>query len=234
MRHSFAILVTLAVLLAPGASFARCRPSPGDQLTVLTPLASGGVVLLQRRPAYTEGTVLTGDTPTTVALRRTGCSRNCRSQVALRAIAPNLYALELPPAAAAGTYEITTPAATGRFERPASAPSSRATIGTPPTTPSIDRQMIGTGYFAPTVVLGAAAPTEALGVLASWQGSSYFMPAGPDRTRFLLSPGRCRGPLPGYTQALPGTEIELAFVDAQGRLSPASRVTLRDVSLGAR
>jgi hypothetical protein len=234
MRTTTAILALLLVLLAPSASFARCRMSPGDQLVVLTPRASGRVVLLQRRPAYSEGAVLTADTPATLRLRRSGCTSGCNSQVALRAIAPNLYALELPAAGAAGTYEITTPTARGRFERPASAASTLAPTGAAPTTPTIDRQMVGTGYFAPTVVLGAAAPATSIGVLARWQGSSFFMPVGTDSTRFLLFAGRCRGALPGYTPPTPGTEIEVAFVDAEGRLSPTSRVTLRDVSLGAR
>lgn len=238
MRRCLAFLALLAVLLvpvllAPGASSARCRPSPGDQLVVITPRASHGVVLLQRRPAYSDAGVLTGDTPTTLTLRRTGCTRGCVSNVALRAIAPNLYALTVPGSSPAGTYEITTAAATGRFESgPSSSPASP--IGAAPATTGIEGQMVGTGFFAPSIVLSAPAPADAVGVLARWQGSSLFMPAQGDRARFLLFAGRCRGPLPGFTPPHPGTDVELVFVDAEGRLSPSAHVTLRDVSLGAR
>jgi hypothetical protein len=52
------------------------------------------------------------------------------------------------------------------------------------------------------------------------------MPAGDDRARFVLLPGRRRTPLPGYVQPSPGTAVELAFVDAEGRLCPPSRATV--------
>lgn len=234
MRITLALLALFAALLVPGASFARCRPSPGDQLVVITPSASHGVVLLQRRPAYFDGTVLTGDTPSTITLRRTGCTRSCTSSVALRALAPNLYALTLPSTSPAGTYEITTEAAVGRFESAASASAATGPIGSVPASPRIEGQMVGTGFFAPEIVLAAPAPVEAVGVIARWQGSSFFMPVQPDRARFLLFPGRCRGPLPGFVTPTPGTPVELAFLDAEGRASATTRVTVRDVSLGAR
>ena len=233
MRNLLALLALLGVMLVPGASSARCRPSPGDQLVVITPRASHGVVLLQRRPAYSEGAVLTGDTPTTLRLRRTGCTRRCVSNVALRALAPNLYALTVPGSSPAGSYEITTEVATGRFET-ASSSSPAGPIGAAPATRGIEGQMVGTGFFAPSIVLATPAPADAVGVLARWQGSSLFMPAQGDRTHFLLFAGRCRGPLPGFTPPDPDTDVELAFVDAEGRLSPSAHVTVRDVSLGAR
>jgi hypothetical protein len=190
-------------------------------------------VLLQRRPAYSEGAVLTGDTPSSITLRRAGCTRRCTSSVALRELAPNLYALTLPSASPAGTYELTTNATVGRFESAPGA-SSSGPIAAAPASARIEGQMVGTGFFAPEIVLATPAPAEAVGVLARWQGSSFFMPVQADRAQFLLFPGRCRGPLPGFVTPTPGTVVELAFLDAEGRVSPSSRVTVRDVSLGAR
>jgi hypothetical protein len=223
------------VLVLPETSAARCRPSPGDQLVVLNPRAEHGIVLLQRRSAFSERDVLTGATPSTLTLRQTtGCTRRCTSQARLRELAPNLYAMTIP--AVTGAYEITTAGARGTFEN-AHGFTAATPITTAPTMPSIDGQIVGTGSFAPAIVLGAAAPPGAVGLLARWRdasgSSSFFMPVATDRTRFLLSPGRCRGPLPGYTPPTPGTDLDLAFVDAEGNLGSVSRVTLRDVSLAA-
>jgi hypothetical protein len=145
----------------------------------LSPVA--GVVLLQRRPAYSEGHVLTGDTPTTVTLRRTGCTRGCVSNVALRALAPNLYALALPGSSPAGTYEITTQAATGRFESAPSGSVATSPIASAPLGPRVEGQMVGTGFFAPEIVLATPAPAEAVGVIARWQGSTRKAASRPPR-----------------------------------------------------
>ncbi|MBN8613410.1 MAG: hypothetical protein J0L92_22645 [Deltaproteobacteria bacterium] len=235
MRTLVAVLALFVVLALPETSTARCRPSPGDQLVVLNARAEHGIVLLQRRSAFSERDVITGPTPATLALRQTtGCTRRCTSQARLRELAPNLYAMTIP--AVTGAYEITTAGARGTFEN-AHGFTAATPITTAPTGASIDRQMVGTGFFAPTIVLGAAAPPDAVGLVARWQdasgSSSFFMPVGTDRTRFLLFPGRCRGPLPGYTPPTPGTDLDLAFVDAEGNLGSVGRVTLRDVSLGA-
>lgn len=233
MRTLLAVLAALFVLAVPHASHARCRPSPGDQLVVITPRAEHGVVLLQRRPAFSDGDVLTGATPARVTVRRRDCTRACTSQQTLREIAPNLYAMSA--GRTTGRYDITTAGARATFENAhgftAATPVTNAPVG-----PGIDRQMVGTGFFAPTIVLGQAAPAEAVGLVARWQTptgtSSFFMPVGTDRTQFTLFPGRCRGPLPGYTHPTAGTDLDIAFVDAEGNLGNVSRVTLRDVSLG--
>ncbi len=235
MQRLMLMVLTLLALAIPSASQARCRMSPGDQLVVINPRAEHGIVLLQRRPAFSEGDVLTGATPSTLALRQTtGCTRRCTSQARLRELAPNLYAMTIPRVT--GAYAITTAGARGTFENAASFTAAPTAIPVAPAVPSIDRQMVGTGSFAPTIVLGAPAPAEAVGVMARWQGASgpvsFFMPASTDRARFLLFPGRCRGPLPGYTPPTPGTNLDVTFVDAQGNESAFSRVTLRDVSLG--
>lgn len=229
MRRLALALGFLVVLVLPGPLAARCRPSTGDQLVVITPRAGHGVVLLQRVPAYADRGVITGATPATLTIRRRDCTSGCVSQQPLREIAPNLYAMSA--GRTTGHYDITTDGARGTFDNAhtftAPTPVSVAPVG-----PSIDRQMVGTGFFAPTIALAAPAPADVVGLLARWQGSSFFMPVGStERSHFLLFPGRCRTALPGYVPPTPGTAMEVVFVDAEGSLSPAASVTLRDVSI---
>jgi hypothetical protein len=217
------------VLLVPTGSRARCAMSPGDELVLLTTRAQGGVVLLQRRATRGASAVLTGDTPGTLEVEREGCTRGCRASLTLASLAPNLYALRVPAGTAPGRWQITTPAAGGTFEVGAAATTSAPR--TAPATSRIDPQMAGTGFFVPAIVLSTPAPADTVGVLARWPGSSFFMPAVGDRTRFALHPGRCRVPLPGFVRPEPRTVLELSFVDGEGRLSPTARVTLTDVSM---
>lgn len=218
------------VLLRPAASLARCAMSPGDELVLVTTRVQGGVVLVERRASRGPRALITGDAPATLTLEREACTRGCRARLTLDPIAPNLYALRVPARTQAGRWRITTPGADGVVEV-GGTPAPTPGLTSAPASPRIGRQMAGTAYFVPAIELGAPAPAGAVGVLARWQGSSLFMAAGTDRARFLLFPGRCRTPLPGYVQPDPGTAVELFFVDAEGRLSPSSRVTIVDVSL---
>ncbi|MBX7193236.1 MAG: hypothetical protein K1X94_14375 [Sandaracinaceae bacterium] len=227
--RSFVFALALALLLVPAAGHARCRMSPGDQLVLVGTRAESGVVLFERRAAYAEGTLLTGQTPDRLAIRRDACTSHCDAQAPLETIAPNLYALRLPRGVQPGRWRVRTQGAGGAsFEVGAS--HARAPITARPVVTGQTPRQAGTRFFVPEIVLTAPAPADAVGVLARWQGSSFFMGAEDDRTHFVLSPGRCRAALPGFTMPAAGEPIELAFVDAQGRLSPTSTIAFSDPS----
>ncbi|GAB4202827.1 MAG: hypothetical protein OHK0013_16440 [Sandaracinaceae bacterium] len=234
MRKPLASLVLVLALAfglsRPASSRASCAPSQGDELVLVTTRVQGGVVLVERRAAYGSHAVITGNAPPTLTLEREACTRRCSARMTLDPIAPNLYALRVPARTRGGRWRITTAGASGVVEV-GGAPSPAPALTSAPASPRIDRQRAGTSYVVPAIELGAPAPAGAVGLLARWQGSSLFMAAGTNRARFLLFPGRCRGPLPGYEQPEPGTELELFFVDAEGRLSPSSRVTVVELSL---
>ncbi len=220
------VLALVAGLLVPGSLSARCRPSQGDRLEVLTPRVTSGTVLLVRRPVW-EGSTLQSEVPARLRLTRDGCTEGCSATVALEQLATNLFALRLPRTMARGRWRVASQGARGDFELRGR--TVTAAIAVAPAGPTVEARVAGTRYFVPGIDLATAAPADAVGLLARWPGSSYFMAMREDRRSSSFFSGRCTSPLPGYVAPTPGTEIELFFVDASGNLSPAARVTMTDV-----
>lgn len=241
LAAAVALALLTSITALPSAA-ARCRPSPGDELVLLTPAPEAGVLLFLRRASYRRADpLLDGPAPTSLSVRRTDtCTRGCTARLTLEPLASNLFRADVA-SLRRGAWTVTTPAASGAFSVPASSssasPSSRPPSSTPSPTPAPSplpaprfgptaEGVLGTMARAPLLTLTAAAPSGAVGLLARWPGGTFFMVPSDARTSFLLSPGRCRRDLPGFTPPSVGAVLEVAFVDAAGRLSPTTRVTL--------
>jgi hypothetical protein len=224
--RSLLLVLSLALLTVPATGHASCLGSSGDELVLVGTGPRGGVVLLVRRAAYGGSAPLTGATPTRLELRRDACSTACDVSAPLAALATNLYALRLPSGLPTGRWQVRTAAASVSFEVSAVSASGPAISARPRVGAQSHVSLGSVPDPVPEIVLADPAPAGALGLLARWQGSSFFMPVrAGDRTRFVLSPGRCRAPLPGFTRPTAGSAIELAFVDSEGRSSPTSAMT---------
>lgn len=73
--------------------------------------------------------------------------------------------------------------------------------------------------------LSAPVPAGAVFTVARWRGGGTFAPAatGLSETPLFASPGRCGSTYEGHTAPSVGARIEIAFVDAQGRVGAWSR-----------
>lgn len=221
--RALALLVSLAVLAwMPAPLAARCRPSVGYRLSPIltTATAPGANVLLSLEHVYEARQAIA--TPASVTLRRSACTSHCTAHVTLQPLATNLVALPLPASLVPGRYLIVelqtsidvapVPAATAVTTAPVLAATPMGTI------------RVGTATTAPTIELASVA-AGAVGVIARWGTSSWFMPIDGARTSMIFGRRRCSPPVPGRGAIAIGDAIELVYVDANGTASPATRIT---------
>jgi hypothetical protein len=214
-----ALLVVVSAVWVTPSALARCAPARGYRLERLDgtgAVARSGVVLFELVPVY-ERTVR--PVPQALTLRP---RRGAATTVALVPIASNLVSLRLPSALAAGSYRI---AELQRAELVVSTSTvASPAITTAPALGSPGTIQVGTGTLLPSVALTTPPPVGAVGALARWAGSSYFVRTAAGATSLTLSRPRCTPDLPGYIAFAGVQEVEIAYVDADGRLSPSARV----------
>lgn len=215
------LLLGLGLSLVLGVSFgafpmtsaARCRPAVGFTLARVAgtegAVAPGGTVLLTLTRVYDADQAVTLPL-TSVSLRR---GRRAAEAVAVRQLAPNLFAFEMP--SAVGRYTI-SPASLA-IEVAASAATPPAVTSAPVlASPPLGTVRIGTGTEATTLELGGAAPSGALGVVLVWEGGAWFVANGER----LAGPGRCVPEVPGYEAIATGDRVSARLLDGGGRLGP--------------
>jgi len=222
-RRSLGLLLAFAVLgsLVPSMSAARCRPALGY---TLERVGSGavrprGTVILQLRPVFDASQAVT------LPLTRLDIrGRSATTHAAVRALAANLFAFELPDAE--GHFTIAPVGATsGLFEIDTSAAavvpvvvSDAPVLASPP----MGELTIGTRSTAPSLALATTAPGESVGTIVRWSGGSWFVANGG---RAMIGPGRCVPDVAGYGPLTSGEAMTARFVNAAGSPSPETAFT---------
>jgi hypothetical protein len=221
---SLVLVLVFAFALVPAPTHARCRPSVGWRLRRVDrgmDVAPGAAVLftLERVYAASEATALPA---TRVRVRRSACTAHCERRVPLRALAPNLFAADLPAAIGAGRYEIVETheplvvAASAHATTPTVAPVLAATPMT--------LARVGTTRTIPSIELAAPLPSDVSGVLLRWNGGTWFAPR-TDFTSLYLATGVCDREIPGRAPIAVGDRIELQLMGSGGALGPTTTVT---------
>jgi hypothetical protein len=216
-RLSLILVLACAVLgsLVPSIGSARCAPARGY---VLERVGSGavrphGTVIMQLRP------VRTGPTVTLPLTRIDVRGRTDTTHAAVRALAANLFAFELPDTvghftiAAVGStsalFEVDTDAAAVVPVVVSAAP----VLASPP----LGERTVGSRSRMPTLALATAAPAESVGTIVRWSSGSWFVPNGADS---MIGPGRCVPDIAGYAAITSGEAMTARFVNAAGSPSP--------------
>jgi hypothetical protein len=230
-RLTATLLIGLLALTSADAH-ARCAQpeDPTDPIFAMT--SPGGALFLHRvndhQPQRIGGPP---EPPPTLTLRRAGCSTRCSITVRLTQLATNLYIARLPRSMALGQWTFRT----RDVERSIRVQRARATA--PMSAPAIARlvsQRAGTRGVARSIELASDPPEGAIGVLVTWPGSSYFSVIEGRSRSVYFAPGRCSDRPPEYVAPTPGVQLQVAFVDALGRTSPAAQVTFVDAPVTPR
>lgn len=215
MPRLAAALFALLLLLPGVRADARCAPAVGYSLVRVGSgaVAPGGTVLVALEPTRARASAVT--LPLATVSLRSGSSTTTATA---RRLAANLYAFDLP--SRAGHYAITPGGLAVDVE--ASAPAVTTPSSTPaPARPPMGEVRIGSRTTAPTLVLSAASPSDAVGALLTWDDGSWFIAAGGS----MIGPGRCTPDLDGFDPIDAGDAVTVRFVGAGGGLSPAATFT---------
>jgi hypothetical protein len=220
--RSLIVLAALsAALLVPAPLEARCMPAVGHGLAAIgTSVAPGANVLLELRPVYDRARVTPA--PAAVTVRRRGCTTNCDTHIALQPLAVNLFALPIPSALSPGRYQLVE--LRESIDVAPAAPTTPITSAPRLAATPMSEAMIGTGATAPTIEL-ASLPPGAVGLLARWGSSAWFVRLESGATSAMMGQRRCSTPIAGRSPLAVGDAIEVVLVDANGGTSPATRLT---------
>lgn len=222
-RRSLILVLVFAVLgsLAPSTSAARCRPARGYTLERVGSgaLRPGGTVIMALRPVYDAGAAVTLPV-SRVEIR----GRSATTHAAVRGLAANLFAFELPDTE--GHFAIGPAGSTSALfevdgDAGATVPvvvSSAPALGSPP----IGELRIGSTSRAPSLVLTGTPPAESVGTIVRWSSGSWFVAHGG---RGMIGPGRCVPDVAGYAAIAAGEAMTVRFINAAGSPSPETSFT---------
>lgn len=193
----------------PMTGAACCQPVAGYTLARVEgtegPVGPGGTVLLELRRVF--------DADQAVALPLTSISvrrgRRSRERIAVRQLAPNLFAFEMPRAE--GTYTISLASLEVDVDASAASPPAVTSAPVLASPPLRTARVVRTA--ATTLDLAGATTPGALGVVLAWEGGAWFVPNG-DR---FIGPGRCSPDVAGYEAIATGDLVTARLVDGGGR-----------------
>ena len=224
MSRLLALLALLALLLAtPQHGAALCM---APQLVVRSGTPEGTVIVPGGSPMITVGN---GRAPGGSFSARTRELELTRGGASVRAridwIVPGLARLVPSSPLAAGVHEITeavdrTSITVGAGSLPPALPAPHIRSVQRTETSTIRSLIVNV-----VAQLSAPVPAGAVFTVARWRGGGTFAPAasGASETPLFASPGRCGSTYDGHTAPNLGTQIEIAFVDAQGQTGAWSR-----------
>jgi hypothetical protein len=165
------IVLLGALALVPAPLEARCAMAAGEHLRLLLPsgrVAPGGVILFVREPVYAaHGTMRFPIAQLT--LRQSTCQRHCTHRVPLRAIALNLYALEVAATLPEASYTVVETRSS--FEIVARAPSAAPTSAPVLAAAPMGTIRVGTTTTQAAIEVAAAIPAGAVGMLMDVVGA---------------------------------------------------------------
>lgn len=226
MRWVLSLLLLGALVTFPAPLEARCATAAGERLRLLLPsghVAPGGVILFVREPVYAARSAMTLPVAQ-LTLRQAACQRHCTHRVPLRALALDLYALDVAPTLADATYTVVETrssfviAAAAVAPVPTSAPVlAAAPMGT---------IRVGSATTQAAIELAAAIPAGAVGMLTHWRSTTWFTLVTPGQVgSAAIGPRRCTPDIAGREPIAVGDRIDVSFVGESGRASPVTTFT---------
>lgn len=216
-----ALVAAVSVLAGSSVGEARCLGSHGRRFALLGPTHAvpGGAFLVTVGPGRSAAD---SELPNALTLRPSDCQgTRCAVRATLHELAWNLYRVDVPRSLAPGEYRVDD---VGNDARVSIAPvAAQPAITATPRVRGIVASRGRDGERS-AVQLELAAPSDAVGVVIRWNGTSHFAAssrAAP--TTFGITTRRCWVDAPRLALLQPGDRIEVGFVDASGRLSPPGR-----------
>ncbi len=226
MRWALAILLFGALVTIPAPLEARCAMAAGERLRLLLPsghVSPGGVLLFVREPVYQAHGTMTFPVAQ-LTLRQSACQRHCTHRAPLRALALDLYALDVAPNLAEATYTVveTRSSFVIAAGSVAAVPTSAPVLAPAP----MGTMMVGTGATQPTIELASASPAGALGLLTHWRATTWFTLLTAGQTGSApIGPRRCTPDIAGREAMAVGDRVDVTFVGEGGGLSPSTTFT---------
>lgn len=208
----------LLVIAVPTRSAARCRASYGRMFQLLAESApAGSGLLLGVGP---RGSARGAELPSFITFRALDCrGTGCPRRVPVEPIAENLYRAALPTSLPPGEYRVNELGADSRIRIARGTP--RPPVTEAPRVRRVERVATRRGRYV-AVELDPAPPVSVVGLLARWNGRALFFHREQSTARFVFGEGRCWADGPQAPELAPGDEVEVAFVDGAGALSPST------------